>query len=322
LRSLEIKENVLTLNSDVRRPDRAEGEILVRVGLAGICGTDLELMKGYMGFEGIPGHEFVGVVVEDDGDDWVGKRVVSEINCSCADCSYCRSSMREHCPNRSVIGIDGRPGAFADFISVPSANVHLLPENIPDQVGALIEPFAAALKAIDDGDIRSDHEVAVLGDGCLGLMVTMAAARTGCRPILVGKHPEKMKIVEAEGICTRVLKEFVTEDHGSRFDRVIDCTGNAEGLEMALGLVHPRGKVVMKTTIAGETRVSLSSLVINEVELIGSRCGDFSPAIEMVGRGEVPLERLISRVYELEQWEEAFMEATKRETLKVLFRIG
>ena len=321
MRALELKNNALRLNTSAPEPRRESGEVLIQVRLAGICGTDLKIREGYMGFEGIPGHEFVGVIIEDGGEGLVGERVVSEINCACGSCEYCRNAMREHCPKRTVIGIAGRAGAFADLIAVPAVNVHPLPDGFSDLVGVMIEPFAAALKAVQDGEIDPDQDVAVLGDGCLGLMVALASKLTGCRAILIGKHPGKMRIVEGEGIRTLHLNEDVIKEKKAGFDRVIDCTGNPHGLNLALALVRPRGRIVMKTTVAGRTEVLLSSLVINEVELCGSRCGNFTEAIEVLGKRMVPLEKMVSAVYKLQDWQEAFSVASNRDSLKVLFEI-
>jgi alcohol dehydrogenase len=322
LRALELKNGKISLNVNRPEPRKESGEVLIQVRLAGICRTDLEIRKGYMDFEGIPGHEFVGVVVEDNGEGLVGKRVVAEINCSCGACEYCEGSMGEHCPTRTVIGISGRAGAFADLITVPSVNVHPLPDSLPDPIGVMIEPFAAALKGIDDGEIEPDHNVAVLGDGCLGLSIALALNMTGCRPLLIGKHKTKMKIAEEEGIKTLRLSAAVTKEMKAGFDRIIECTGDPLGLELATELIRPRGRIVMKTTVAKRTEAPLSSLVIDEVDLRGSRCGNFSSAIELLNKKKVPLQRMISAIYQLEDWQEAFSVASDGGSLKVLFDIS
>lgn len=321
MQALEIKENRIGLNRNAPCPERGEREVLIRVRLAGICGTDLELTRGYMGFEGIPGHEFVGVVTEDDKGEWTGRRVVSEINCACGSCDFCRSDVPEHCPCRSVIGIDGRDGAFAEYIAVPRTNVHLLPDSIPDHEGVLVEPFAAAMKGVDDAQIGSRHTVAVLGDGPLGLMTAAVAGTIGCPTTLVGKHPGKMNLLAGSGVRTLSLEQASSSEMRSGFDRVIDCTGSPRGLVLALDLVRPRGRIVMKTTFAGTTEADLSSLVIDEVELVGSRCGDFSKAIEALGSGQVRLPDLITSIHDLEHWDDAFEDASRGESLKVLIRI-
>jgi threonine dehydrogenase-like Zn-dependent dehydrogenase len=218
--------------------------------------------------------------------------------------------MGEHCPTRTVIGISGRAGAFADLITVPSVNVHPLPDSLPDPIGVMIEPFAAALKGIDDGD------------GCLGLSIALALNMTGCRPLLIGKHKTKMKIAEEEGIKTLRLSAAVTKEMKAGFDRIIECTGDPLGLELATELIRPRGRIVMKTTVAKRTEAPLSSLVIDEVDLRGSRCGNFSSAIELLNKKKVPLQRMISAIYQLEDWQEAFSVASDGGSLKVLFDIS
>ncbi len=317
-----MKSGKLGLDPGAPMPERREGEVLVRIDSAGICHTDLELMKGYMRFEGVPGHELVGTVEEDGGLELAGERVVSEINCACGMCEYCRGSLRGHCPSRTVIGISGRQGAFADFISVPRGNLHVLPDRLPERRAVFVEPFAAALKGVEDGDIRSGHRVAVIGDGNLGLLVTMAAARTGCGLLLVGKHPDKMKIAGDLGIGTHVLDAASGTRLRSRFDRVIDCTGSPGGLVLALELVKPRGRIVMKTTVAEKVSADLAPLVIDEVELVGSRCGDFGLAVRVLAEEDLPVEKLISGCYDLEDWKEAFARASQKDSLKVIFRMG
>jgi threonine dehydrogenase-like Zn-dependent dehydrogenase len=320
MRALEFKEKRIILNRDAPCPEMGEGEVRIRVRLAGICGTDLELTRGYMGFEGIPGHEFVGVVTEDAGGDLAGRRVVSEINCACGACDVCRRGLPEHCPNRSVIGIDRRDGAFAEYIVVPRSNVHVLPDDIPDREGVLVEPFAAAMKGVDDAGLESGHTVAVLGDGSLGLMTATFAGTTGCPTTLIGKHPRKMDLLAGSGVRTLGLDRVSGGEIRSAFDRAIDCTGSPDGLALGLDLVRPRGRIVMKTTVSGTTEVALSSLVVDEVELVGSRCGNFSKAIEALGSGRISLPNLVTSVHDLEHWEDAFRDASSGESLKVLLR--
>jgi threonine dehydrogenase-like Zn-dependent dehydrogenase len=323
LRALVLKNKQLQLHSDILPPRRGEGEVLIRIDYAGICRTDLELVKGYMKFDGVPGHEFVGTVEEDGGEGVVGERVVSEINCACGVCDYCQHSLNGHCPSRTVIGILGRQGSFADYISVPYGNLHVVSEKLPELSAVFVEPFAAALKGVEDGDIRSGHRVAILGDGNLGLLVTMVAALTDCELLLIGKHPEKMKIAEDLGVKTLILNTASGGEMKSRFDRVVDCTGSRSGLDLAFDLIKPCGKIVMKTTIAEKISINFAPLVIDEVEIIGSRCGDFERAIEVMvkHRENLPVERLISGCYDLEDWEEAISMASGNESLKILFSL-
>jgi threonine dehydrogenase-like Zn-dependent dehydrogenase len=319
LRALVIRDGRLFMDPQVPRPESLPGEVLVRVRMAGICGTDLELLKGYMAFSGIPGHEFVGVVEEDGGEGLVGRRVVAEINCVCGECEYCMGSMPTHCLHRTVIGIDRHDGAFADYITVPSENVHLVPETVPDREAVMIEPLAAALKGVEDASVDSGQRLAVLGDGRLGLMVAMVADHMGIDSTMVGRHPDKMKVLEGTVVRTIQSEDSAVGGMRGAFDRVIDCTGNAGGLSMALDLVRPRGRVVVKTTVAEESCFSLASLVVNEVEMVGSRCGNFDRAIEMLSVKGAPLERMITGSFRLEEWEEAFEVAGRGDSLKVLF---
>ena len=321
MRALELRHGILRLNRQAPRPEGGADEVRIRIRFAGICGTDLELLRGYMEFEGILGHEFVGVVEEDGEGELVDERVVSEINCSCGVCRYCRESLSNHCPDRKVIGIDRHPGAFADYIVVPRENVHRVPAAIPDPVASMIEPFAAALKAIDDAALEPGYRLAILGDGRLGLMVAMAAEHFRIPDTLIGRHPEKMSILKETGIRILSLAEQSVGELHASFDRVIDCTGRPNGLKLALELVRPRGRIVMKTTVAGESRLPLASLVINEIGLIGSRCGNFESAIGLLEERCIPLERMVTGSFELEAWEEAFDRASRPDGLKVLFRI-
>ena len=322
MRAIERVNKKIRLNRDSPIPERGGGEFLIRVLSAGICGTDLEIRKGYMGFEGIPGHEFVGRVVEDGGEGMVGARVVSEINCGCGKCDYCLASMRRHCPARTVIGISGRPGAFADYIVVPAENVHRIPDVYSDLLAVLVEPFAAALKAVEDGDLSNGHRLVILGDGRLGIMVSLAARLEGYHPLLLGKHPEKLAFAERAGVEVRLWNGSFRTSWRGAFDRVFDCTGNPEGIGIALDLVKPMGRVVMKTTISRESQFPLASLVINEVELVGSRCGDFTCAIPLMGKVSDILQQMITAVYDLEAWEGAFQRAADPDSLKVIFHMA
>jgi threonine dehydrogenase-like Zn-dependent dehydrogenase len=221
-----------------------------------------------------------------------------------------------------VIGIDGRPGAFADFVDVPPENLHVLPAGLPERAGALVEPLAAALKGLEDGEIEPHHRTAVLGDGPIGLLTALGIARAGGEPVLIGRHREKLARVEGVGVQVRLAGGEGPGSDASAFDRVVDCTGRSEGLGLALRLVRPRGVVVLKTTVAEPHRVDLAPLVIDEVRIVGSRCGDFRRAISFLEAEAQAVERLITEVYPLEAWREAFDRAADPVSLKVLIRIG
>jgi len=298
------------------RPKPPPGEALIRVSLAGICNTDLEIAKGYMGFQGVLGHEFVGVVEEAEEEGWLGKRVVGEINCYCGECSLCRRGLFTHCPERTTLGIWGRDGAFAEYLTLPLANLHPVPEEIPDEDAVFVEPLAAALEIVEQIEVKPTDRVLLLGDGKLGLLVAQVLTLQGCDLLVVGHHAHKLEILKRRGIATHLGKGSL---EGS-FDIVVDCTGNPEGFAQALDLLRPRGTLVLKSTYHGEAEVDLSRLVIDEITLIGSRCGPFFPALELLGRGLVDVASLISATLPLDEAIRAFRLAGRRETLKVLLR--
>lgn len=298
------------------RPKPPPGEALIRVSLAGICNTDLEIAKGYMGFQGVLGHEFVGIVEAADEKGWVGKRVVGEINCYCGECPLCRRGLFTHCPERTTLGIWGRDGAFAEYLTLPLANLHPVPEEIPDEDAVFVEPLAAAMEILEQIEVKPTDRVILLGDGKLGLLVAQVLALQGCDLLVVGHHAHKLEILKRLGIATH-LGEGCLE--GS-FDIVVDCTGNPEGFAQALALLRPRGTLVLKSTYHSETGVDLSRLVIDEITLIGSRCGPFAPALELLRRGLVDVAPLISTTLPLDEEIRAFQLAGEGETLKVLLR--
>jgi threonine dehydrogenase-like Zn-dependent dehydrogenase len=301
---------------DVPRPDRA-GECLVRVSRAGICGTDLQLLEGYAEFTGIPGHEFVGVVERAPSADaeWVGRRVVGEINIGCQRCAWCARGIKEHCDNRSVVGIRQHDGAFAEYLSLPSANLHPVPDAMDDETAVFVEPVAAACRIFEQMAVDSGARVAVVGDGRMGLLVAQVM-RTATPDVTVfGRHDHKLAIARSLGLSTSRADDQISPS--ARFDIVVDVTGRPEGLRRALELVTPRGTVVMKSTFHGEAPLATWPVVVDEVTLVGSRCGPFRPAIDLLASGAVQVKPLISRVARLEDYESAFAEA--RRAVKVLF---
>jgi threonine dehydrogenase-like Zn-dependent dehydrogenase len=306
----------LRLIEDYPIPTPPSGEALVRVKLAGICNTDVEILRGYMGFRGVLGHEFVGVVKESEERSLLGKRVVGEINAYCGKCSYCNRGIPTHCPNRTTLGIWGRDGAFADFLSLPESNLHIVPEKISDEEAVFTEPLAAALEIIEQVHIRPTDEVVVLGDGKLGLLVAQVLSLTGCELITIGHHKEKLEILERMGIKASLAGEKLD----IKADVVVDCTGHPSGFPAARALLRPRGKFILKSTYHGPAEVDLTSLVVDEVTLFGSRCGPFPPALNLLERGLIEVKPLISAIYPLREWEKAFEMAKRGETLKVLLR--
>ena len=305
----------LSLVKDHPVPVPDQGETLVRVLQAGICATDLEILKGYMNFEGVPGHEFVGQVVRSGNVNLAGRRVVGQINCVCGQCDMCSSGLSNHCRNRTVLGIAGRDGAFAEYLVLPEVNLHVIGEHISNEQAVFVEPLAAAMQIVKQVSIEKRWKIAVLGDGRLGLLVCQVLARYNPAVMLVGKHDEKLLVADKKGIRVSLVEQIVARaDH----DLVVDCTGTASGLELASKMVRPRGTIVLKSTVANPMQCNLSSLVVNEVHLIGSRCGTFNDAIEALDKGQIDVSGLISKTFPLERIEEAFKHAIEPESIKVI----
>lgn len=303
-------------------PVPGEGECLVRVHLAGICSTDLQITQGYMNHTGVLGHEMVGTV-EVGSKDWQGKRVVAEINCVCRACDMCLAGLAHHCRKRTVIGIDGRDGCFADLIALPERNLHAVPDVISDEEAVFVEPLAAACQVLAQASIEPRMRVTVVGPGRLGLLVAQLLAATGCELTVVGRNREKLLHCEKKHIQGVHLDDLV-----SRQDRdvVVECTGSPEGLKLAMELVRPRGSIMLKSTFADDLcrqhPVNLASVVVNEVSIIGSRCGPFPEAINALARSAVDVRSMISRTYSLEEGLEAFAAARQPQHLKVLLKIN
>lgn len=293
-------------------PRPAAGEVPVRVIQAGICETDLQLMRGYMGFEGILGHEFVGIAGQ---GKFAGRRVVGEINCACGDCELCAAGLGNHCPHRSVLGILGHDGAFAEVVCVPEANLHPVPDELSDDEAVFTEPVAAALQIAEQLQLADYPQAIVLGDGRLGNLCAQVLALHGCRTTLIGKHAEKLAILDEMGIDTALLADVTPERSA---DLVVDCTGSPIGLPTACAFVRPRGTIVLKTTLAGDTGPNLAPLVIDEITLVGSRCGPFDAALKALAAGDVHVTPLISARFPLSDGEHALKQAAQPSQLKVL----
>lgn len=303
--------------TDLPAPSPAIGEALIRVSYAGICATDLEILKGYMGFRGVPGHEFVGVVEGCADRGLLGKRVVGEINLWCGSCEYCRRGLRSHCPNRTVLGIYGKDGAFAEYITLPVRNLHDVPDSVSDEEAVFVEPLAAAFEILEQVRVDKDKKVCVIGDGRLGLLAAQVLSLTGCSLTAVGRHGEKLSILEGAGIETRVGSVGLKRE----YDVAVDCTGSISGLDEALKLVRPRSTVVLKTTTAQKRGLDLNALVIDEIAVLGSRCGPFKPAIEALSKKTVKTAPLISGVFPIEQGVKAMERASEKGVIKVLIRV-
>jgi threonine dehydrogenase-like Zn-dependent dehydrogenase len=310
VRALRWDGSRLALAPDAPAPTPGAGEALVRVRLAGICRTDVEITSGYLAFRGTPGHEWVGEVVAASDSALVGARVVGEINLACGRCDWCARGLGRHCPTRRVTGIVGADGAFAELLAVPVANLHRVPDAVPDAEAVFTEPLAAAFEILDQVADLAGARAAVLGDGKLGLLVAQVLASAGARVTLAGRHPEKLARAARLGIATG--------DPPPGADLVVDATGAPAGLGAALSLVRPRGTVVMKTTIAAKHDVDLAPAVINEVTFLGSRCGRFPPALEALGSKRIQVAPLVDGVYPLGDAVDAFARAAAPGTFKVL----
>lgn len=297
-------------------PKRPAGFALIRLLYGGICNTDLELQRGYYGFRGTPGHEFVGEVVEADTPSWIGKRVVGEINLACGQCDWCLRGLGRHCPRRTVLGIVKHPGAFREFLTLPEVNLLRVPKEIPSEHATFVEPIAAACEILDQVKIPAGAAVAVLGDGKLGLLIGQVLKAHGAEVHQYGRHKEKLRIVADLGIDTRVVRKLPT----SAYDWVVDATGSSQGLQQAVQMTRPRGTVIMKSTVHGEVKIDTAPVIVNEITLVGSRCGRFEPAIRLLKQGRVRVDRLISEVLPLRQAQLAFRKAAEKGVLKVLLQ--
>jgi threonine dehydrogenase-like Zn-dependent dehydrogenase len=306
-----------TLSFDTRRPEPipADGDSVLRIRQAGICATDLEIVKGYMGFRGVLGHEFVADVVSSPNKELVGQRVCGEINIVCGRCDLCLSGLSNHCRARTVLGIVNHDGAFADMIRLPAANLHVIPKNIDDDQAVFVEPLAAAFQVLKQIKLDGRKWVTVLGDGRLGLLAAQVLRNAGCPVRVIGKHPEKLAMCEKWQIRSRPLDDIVPR-HDQ--DVVVDCTGSASGFETAMQMVRPRGTIVLKSTFASGKPLSLAPLVIDEISVIGSRCGPFREAIRALAEKQVDVVSLINRRMKLEQGVEAMTLAARPGVLKVI----
>jgi threonine dehydrogenase-like Zn-dependent dehydrogenase len=316
MKALRYEHNQLSV-AEIAKPMRAE-EALVRVRLSGICNTDVEIVRGYAGFEGTIGHEFVGVVESAPDGSLVGRRVVGEINAGCGDCEPCAKGDPRHCPNRTVLGIHGRDGAHAEFLQLPVVNLLIVPDEIGDEQAVFCEPLAAACGITERASVSKETRVAVIGDGKLGLLCAQALALNYAPVLLIGKHPEKLRIAYARGIETATLDQV-----GKRvreFDVVVEASGSEAGFALALDLLRPRGVLVLKSTFKGATQVNAARIVVDEISVVGSRCGRFAPALDLLRTGAIDVKSLISEEYSLSDGMRAMQRATEPGVIKVLLR--
>jgi threonine dehydrogenase-like Zn-dependent dehydrogenase len=300
---------------NVTKPRRPQGFALIRLLCGGICNTDLELQRGYYGFSGTPGHEFVGEVVEADERRWVGRRVVGEINLACGKCNWCSRGLGRHCPARSVLGIVEHPGAFRELLTLPEANLHEVPAAVPTQRAVFTEPLAAACEILDQVRIPKGAEVAILGDGKLGLLVAQVLNAKGFRVHHYGRHRRKLKISERVGIGTEIVGKQVPL---ACYGWVVEATGSRDGLRQAVRMTVPRGTVIMKSTVHGLVPIDTAPVIVHEITLVGSRCGRFEPALKLLQGTKINLDDMISDEFSLDDAPKAFRRAAERDVLKVL----
>lgn len=311
MKGLWLEGGKLRVRSDLPIPRPADGEALIRVYRAGLCRTDAELANGYYPFTGVPGHEFVGIV-EHGPRNWLGERVVGEINAACGSCTMCRRRIPTHCERRTVLGIVNRNGAFAEYLTLPINNLHRVPRELGDDAAVFTEPLAAALEVLEQVRVTQQDRVLVVGDGKLGQLVAQVLEGTGCELLVVGHHKPKLDLLSARGIST------TTDEPPGGFDVAVECTGNPHGFALARRSLRPRGTLVMKSTYAGTLTLDASSIVVDEITLVGSRCGPFKPALRLLADQAVDVSPLIEARYSLDHAIEAFEHAQRRGTMKIL----
>lgn len=315
--ALYCENNQLTLRQDYPLPVPQPDEALLRITLAGICATDLEMVKGYVsGFAGVLGHEFVGVVEQCADPAWVGKRVVAGMNIGCQTCEYCLKHGPEHCPTRRALGVHNKDGAFAEFMTVPIRNLFVVPDAVPDERAVFTEPLAAALKIREQVRIRPSHKTAVVGPGRLGLLVAQVLQLAGGDVTVLGRRPGSLDLPASWGLVTGLTTDFADDS----FDLVVETTGNSVGFAQALRLVRPMGTIVLKSTFADDNYLDMTKIVVSEIEVIGSRCGPFAPALRLLAEGQIHTAPLIMADYPLADGLTAFQKAAERGVLKVLLR--
>ncbi len=311
-----FKQSLKLVERDMPIPSKDEA--LIRIRMAGICNTDLEILKGYMQFSGVPGHEFVGDVVECEDSSWIGKRVVGEINLGCGHCAQCNSGIARHCPTRQVLGILDKDGVFAEFITLPVKNLHIVPDILTDEEAVFIEPIAAACEILEQIKISDGSIVAIIGDGKLGQLIAGVIRLTGCDITVIGKHPNKLQRVAKLGINT-CLRDNIPD---RSYDVVIEASGSPSGIHQSMKILKPRGILIIKSTTQEDIQINLATVVINEIQIIGSRCGRFEPAIELLRNRSINVMPLITATFLLDDWKNAFVYAQESESMKILLQMA
>lgn len=315
-----VFDNGLKLDKNYAKPSPQKGEALIKVNTIGICNTDYEITKGYMGYKGVLGHEFTGVVEEINADDksLLNKRVVGEINCGCGECEWCNQGLERHCPNRSTLGIWQREGCFAEYVCLPVKNLLEIPENVSDEEAVFTEPLAAALEILEQIHIPPYKKIAVLGDGKLGLMIALALNAAGLDLILIGKHENKLEIAKKQGVKTKLLSDVEIK---KEYDFVVEATGSISGFETSLALTKPRGTLILKSTIAASKEFNFAPVVVDEITIVGSRCGQFAPALRLLESGRIDVKPLISDIFELNESIAAFERNKEKSSIKVIVKV-
>lgn len=329
MRALVLENGRLSLCADAPQPEPAADDALIRVSLAGVCSTDLELVKGYAGgFHGVLGHEFVGVVAavgaavgSAGAAEWIGRRVVGTINLGCRRCPVCLGDGPEHCPNRTTLGIHNKDGVFADYVTLPVANLLAVPATVADEEAVFTEPLAAALRIREQIAVRPTARTAVVGPGRLGLLVAQVLALAGTEVIVLGRRAESLALPRQLGLAVALVGDAASPDAADNaYDLVVEATGNDAGFAHSLRLVRPRGTLVLKSTFAGRTNIDLTKLVVGEITVVGSRCGPFAPALRLLEQGAVQVRPLIEAEYPLSEGLAAFAHAARPGARKVLLR--
>ena len=317
-----VFDKYLKFDNDYPKPVPQKGEALIKVNLAGICNTDYEITKGYMGYIGILGHEFVGTVEEVNGDDksLVGKRVVAEISYGCdkPDCEWCAHKNYRHCPERKTLGIVNHDGCFAEYLTMPTNVLFEVPDNVTDEQAVFVEPLAAACEIVEQLHIDPMKKIVVLGDGKLGLTTALTLNALNLDVLLVGKHQNKLDIAKEQGVKTKLLQDLVIEN---KYDIVVEATGSASGFETSMALTKPRGVLVLKSTVASGKELNLAPIVINEITVLGSRCGQFPPALRLLEKNRIDFSKFITKIYPIESALEAFEANKAKESIKILIKM-
>jgi threonine dehydrogenase-like Zn-dependent dehydrogenase len=319
MQCLWLDKQQLKFLDNIPIPNPGRDQALIRVLLAGVCSTDLELLRGYYPFSGIPGHEFVGRVVSSPEDPaWMGKRVVGEINIACGVCQTCKMGMIRHCEDRKTLGIHDWNGVFAEYLVLPTTNLHVVPDHVPDDMAVFTEPLAAAHEILEQTSIKTSDRVLIIGAGRLGLLAAMVLQQTGCMLEVVIRHQKQQILLEKLDINTVFVQKIGTQ----KYDVIVEATGSADGITQACLSVRPRGRIILKSTYKGNAEINLSGIVVDEVTLIGSRCGSFEPAIRLLADNIVDPRGLIEATFPLDQGVEAVEYADRQGMLKVLIQPG